>query len=78
MRNLTQCENDIGIAIESLSTHTLRLMRKGSTSLMNIQTLKWCKEYGVTCDWNLIYGFPGEQPADYRGSLELAPVIASL
>jgi hypothetical protein len=53
-------------------------MRKGSTSLMNVQTLKWCKEYGVTCDWNLIYGFPGEEPADYRGSVELARVLTHL
>lgn len=64
--------------IESLSTHTLRLMRKGSTALMNVQTLKWCKEYGVTCDWNLIYGFPGEHPADYGGSVELARVLTHL
>ena len=64
--------------IESLSTHTLKLMRKGSTSLMNVQTLKWCKEYGVLCDWNLIYGFPGENPEDYRRSAELARVLTHL
>jgi ribosomal peptide maturation radical SAM protein 1 len=64
--------------IESLSTHTLKLMRKGSTALMNVQTLKWCKEYGVRCDWNLIYGFPGEVPADYRGSVDLARVLTYL
>jgi ribosomal peptide maturation radical SAM protein 1 len=64
--------------IESLSTHTLKLMRKGSTSLMNVQTLKWCKEYGVVCDWNLIYGFPGENPEDYRRSCELARVLTHL
>ena len=64
--------------IESLSTHTLKLMRKGSTSLMNVQTLKWCKEYGVLCDWNLIYGFPGEDPEDYRLSAELARLLTHL
>lgn len=64
--------------IESLSTHTLKLMRKGSTALMNVQTLKWCKEYGVLCDWNLIYGFPGEVPDDYRSSAALARVLTHL
>jgi ribosomal peptide maturation radical SAM protein 1 len=64
--------------IESLSTHTLKLMRKGSSSLMNVQTLKWCKQFGVRCDWNLIYGFPGENPQDYRGSAELAQVLTYL
>ena len=58
--------------IESLSTHTLKLMKKGSTALMNIQTLKWCREHGVLCDWNLIYGFPGEVPDDYRDSVRRA------
>jgi len=33
--------------IESLSTHTLKLMRKGSTALMNVQTLKWCREHEI-------------------------------
>ena len=64
--------------IESLSTHTLKLMAKGSTALMNIQTLKWCKEYGVLCDWNLIYGFPGETPDDYAGSARLAQAVTHL
>jgi ribosomal peptide maturation radical SAM protein 1 len=70
--------NLVQAGIESLSTHTLKLMRKGSTALMNVQTLKWCKEYGVRCDWNLIYGFPGEHPEDYRSSVELARVLTHL
>jgi len=53
--------------VESLSTHVLQLMRKGVTALQNIQLLKWCKQYGVTVAWNLLYGFPGETAADYAG-----------
>jgi ribosomal peptide maturation radical SAM protein 1 len=64
--------------IESLSTHTLKLMRKGSTALMNVQTLKWCREHGILCDWNLIYGFPGEVPEDYRRSAAIARVLTHL
>jgi ribosomal peptide maturation radical SAM protein 1 len=64
--------------IESLSTHVLKLMGKGSNALMNIQTLKWCKQYGVPVDWNLLYGFPGETADDYRSDLELAEVLTHL
>ena len=51
--------------VESLSTHVLQLMRKGVTALQNIQLLKWCRQYGVSVAWNLLYGFPGETAADY-------------
>jgi ribosomal peptide maturation radical SAM protein 1 len=61
--------------IESFSTSVLRLMRKGVTALANVQLLKWCRELGVKCNWNLIYGFPGEDPKDYD---EMRSLIASL
>jgi ribosomal peptide maturation radical SAM protein 1 len=64
--------------IESLSDHVLRLMRKGTTGLRNIQLMKWCKEYGVMADWNLLYGFPGETREDYRQTLHLLPQIRHL
>jgi ribosomal peptide maturation radical SAM protein 1 len=64
--------------IENLSTHVLDLMAKGSNALMNIQTLKWCKQYGVLADWNLLYGFPGEVPEDYEKNLDLVKVISHL
>ncbi|MEV5407255.1 RiPP maturation radical SAM C-methyltransferase [Thermopolyspora sp. NPDC052614] len=53
--------------LESLSDHVLSLMRKGTTALRNIQLLKWCREFGVRPEWNLLYGFPGETPEDYEG-----------
>lgn len=62
--------------IESLSNHVLNLMRKGTTQLRNVQLLKWCREYGVSVDWNLLYGFPGETDADYEEMLTLLPRIA--
>lgn len=64
--------------IESLSTHVLRLMRKGSTMLQNIRLLKWCTYYGITVDWNLIYGFPGETEEDYRRQLEIVKHLSHL
>lgn len=64
--------------IESLSDHVLSLIHKGTTGLRNIQLLKWCKEYGVGVDWNLLYGFPGETAEDYHMQLELMASIRFL
>ncbi len=52
--------------IESLSTHVLGLMDKGTTALQNVQLLKWAEEYGITLTWNLLCGFPGETGEDYE------------
>jgi ribosomal peptide maturation radical SAM protein 1 len=64
--------------IESLSDDVLRLMRKGVTALQNIQLLKWCREFGVGVYYNLIWGFPGEQPNDYSEMSKLIPLITHL
>ncbi len=64
--------------IESLSNSILQLMRKGTNLVQSLQTLKWCKHYGVTVNWNLLYGFPGEDPVEYQKMLELIPKIIHL
>jgi ribosomal peptide maturation radical SAM protein 1 len=57
--------------IESMSDHVLQLMRKGTTALRNVQLLKWCREFGIGADWNILYGFPGETADDYANMIEL-------
>lgn len=64
--------------IESLNDHVLKLMRKGTTALQNIQFLKWCKEYGVRASWNVLHGFPGETRQDYADTMRLLPSIRFL
>lgn len=64
--------------IESLSDHVLKLMRKGTTALQNIQFLKWCKEYGIKANWNILHGFPGENRSDYTEMINLFPAIQFL
>ena len=64
--------------IESLSDHVLKLMRKGTTTLRNIQLLKWCKQYNIAVDWNILYGLPGETQEDYDAMLDLLPCIRFL
>lgn len=64
--------------IESFITPVLQLMRKGSTCLQNIQTLKWCRQFGVFPCWYYLVGFPGEKPEHYAGQAELVDAICHL
>lgn len=64
--------------IESLNTNVLQLMRKGCTSLQNVQFLKWCKELGIEAGWNFIWGFPNEDEADYESMCDLVDRIRHL
>lgn len=64
--------------IESLSTHVLKLMRKGTTVLNNVRLLKWALHYGISIQWNLIMGFPGEVIEDYEEQLDLIPKLYHL
>lgn len=61
--------------IESLSDHVLKLIRKGTCGLRNVQLLKWCREYGIGIDWNILYGIPGETREDYEEMLAMLPAI---
>ncbi|HEX5294749.1 MAG TPA: RiPP maturation radical SAM C-methyltransferase [Streptosporangiaceae bacterium] len=64
--------------IESLSTHVLGLMRKGSTMLINLRLLKWAQAYGIETVWNILTGFPGETDADYERQIDLIPSLHHL
>lgn len=64
--------------LESLSTHVLKLMRKGTTRLLNIRLLKWARYYDIDIAWNILAGFPGESDDDYLGQASLMPMLAHL
>src|SRR5262249_3563570 len=64
--------------IESLSSHTLALMRKGTRASTNVNLLRWCTYYGSDVRWNLIWGFPGEKPEDVEDQVDLLPPLAHL
>ena len=61
--------------IESLNTHCLQLIKKGTTAIRNLALLKWCREYGVIAYWNLLCGIPGETFEDYDQQLLLMDSI---
>jgi ribosomal peptide maturation radical SAM protein 1 len=76
LRTLSQA--GVGIiqpGIESLSTHILKLMRKGATMLQNVRVLKWGHYYGIKVAWNLLSGFPGETVEDYEEQERLIPKL---
>jgi len=64
--------------VESLSTPLLRLMSKGVSALQNIRLLKWCRYFGIRVEWNILYGFPGEDPAEYERMAALVPLLVHL
>ncbi|BCJ50698.1 RiPP maturation radical SAM protein 1 [Actinoplanes sp. NBRC 14428] len=64
--------------IESLSTHVLKLMRKGITAAQNVNTLRWAAYYGIDVSWNILWGFPGETADDYAAQARLLPHLRHL
>jgi ribosomal peptide maturation radical SAM protein 1 len=64
--------------IESLSTATLKLMRKGITAFNNVCFLKACTRYPVTLEWNVLIGTPGESEKVYEKYLRDLPLMMHL
>jgi magnesium-protoporphyrin IX monomethyl ester (oxidative) cyclase len=52
--------------IESLSTTTLKLMKKGTTAAGNLRFLQDCLKHSVRPVWGLLIGFPGEDEPVYE------------
>lgn len=70
--------NIIQPGIESLSDHTLELMKKGVKARQNIAMLRFARAVDVAVNWNALYAFPGDEEADYRESVRLIPFVAHL
>jgi len=64
--------------IESLSTPVLKLMKKHSTGMRNLELMKWCTYYGINNLYNILVGFAGETAADYRSQCEVIGKIPHL
>jgi ribosomal peptide maturation radical SAM protein 1 len=64
--------------IESLSSRVLQLMEKGVHATQNVQVLRDADDYGLTVDWNILYGFPGESDEDYEHVLRQLPALVHL
>ncbi|MDD4869913.1 MAG: RiPP maturation radical SAM C-methyltransferase [Kiritimatiellae bacterium] len=64
--------------LESLSDHVLKLLNKGTTILMNIQLLKWAREFGIYVTWNILQGIPGDADEDYGDMATMIPSLVHL
>lgn len=64
--------------IESLSTSTLKLMKKGTTAFGNVKFLQNCIKYGIQPAWNLLIGFPREEEDVYKKYAEDLPLLFHL
>lgn len=82
-------ENEIGLlynagvvalqpGIESLSTASLRLMRKGTNAFCNISFLKAAAKHSTHLDWNLLLFSPGEDEETYEKYLDDLPRLTHL
>ncbi len=82
-QNQVRALRDAGVAwiqpgIESLDSRTLKLMNKGTKSWQNVQLLKWCREYGVRCNWFILHDIPGDTDDSYQKMAELIPLLSHL
>ncbi|WP_432897966.1 RiPP maturation radical SAM C-methyltransferase [Micromonospora matsumotoense] len=64
--------------IESLSTGSLKLLRKGATAFHNLRFLVLCRELGIEVGWNLLSAMPGEQAEMLEEQLRLIPFLSHL
>lgn len=61
--------------VESLSTHILKLMRKHTTGMRNLELIKWSTYYGINNLYNILLRFPGETLEDYRAQCDVIAKI---
>jgi ribosomal peptide maturation radical SAM protein 1 len=61
--------------VESLSPHILKLMRKHTTGMRNLELIKWSTYYGINNLYNILLRFPGETAEDYRAQCDVIAKI---
>lgn len=64
--------------VESLSTNLLRLMKKHTTGMRNLELIKWCTYYDINNLYNILMGFAGERPEDYALQVRVVEKIPHL
>ena len=64
--------------IESLDDNVLALIAKGNSALINLQLLKWSREFGIDAAWNFLCGVPGESDVWYADMAKWLPAIFHL
>jgi ribosomal peptide maturation radical SAM protein 1 len=61
--------------IESFSTPVLRKMGKGVTGIQNVLTIRLLMEHAIFVGYNILYGFPDDEPAEYEELIARIPLL---
>ena len=64
--------------LEGMHRGALDLLAKGTSPVVNVQSLKWAREHGVRMMWNMLTGLPGEELEWYRETATWLPLISHL
>ncbi|HZO12103.1 MAG TPA: RiPP maturation radical SAM C-methyltransferase, partial [Polyangiaceae bacterium] len=64
--------------IEALSTLLLRRMDKGVQGRQNVSLLRYARAAGMDVQWNLLWGFPGDEPEAYEETLAMVQLMGHL
>jgi len=64
--------------IESLSSRLLTLTKKGVQARQNLVLLRYAAAAGLHLDWNLLWGFPGDDEEAYKEMLAIFPLVHHL
>jgi ribosomal peptide maturation radical SAM protein 1 len=64
--------------IEALSSALLRRMDKGVLARQNLMLLRYARAAGLDLQWNLLWGFPGDEAEAYEATLALLPLLHHL
>ena len=64
--------------IESLHDDVLVKLKKGNSSWINIQLLKWAAESGIYLIWNFLVNAPGEKDEWYQEMCQWLPLLSHL
>jgi len=64
--------------IESFSTSVLKKMCKGVSGIQNVFTIKMLMEYNINVNYNILFGFPTDEPHEYREQIKHIPSLYHL
>jgi magnesium-protoporphyrin IX monomethyl ester (oxidative) cyclase len=64
--------------IEGFHDSLLRLMAKGNSAMINLQLLKYTREFGIYSTWLMLFGFPGEDDAWHAETAAWLPLVFHL
>ena len=64
--------------IESFHDKILKLLRKGTTSVINIQFIKWALEFGLYTIYNILYNIPLEEDIWVDEMNDMLPLLFHL